>query len=68
MRRLDRIAGGPGFNLWTNTNYVTVFEPKKELGPDEFRRMVYQFKPRTQQDGTFGAFDCPDAASVVAAP
>ena len=35
------------------------------LGPDEFRRMIYQFKPRTQQDGTFGAFDCPDATGVV---
>jgi hypothetical protein len=23
--------------------------------------MVYQFKPRLQPDGTFGAFDCPDA-------
>src|SRR5581483_6711683 len=38
------------------------FQPKVELGPDEFRRMVYQFKPRTQQDPTFGIFDCPDAA------
>jgi hypothetical protein len=28
--------------------------------------MVYQFKPRSQQDPTFGAFDCPDAA--LAAP
>jgi len=24
--------------------------------------MIYQFKPRTQQDPTFGIFDCPDAA------
>src|SRR5262249_58428948 len=23
---------------------------------------VYQFKPRSQQDPTFGIFDCPDAA------
>jgi hypothetical protein len=23
---------------------------------------VYQFKPRSQQDPTFGVFDCPDAA------
>ena len=27
--------------------------------------MVYQFKPRSQQDPTFGAFDCPDAALVA---
>jgi hypothetical protein len=61
--QLDRRMGGPGYNLWEkNTNYVTVFKPKARLGPDEFRRMVYQFKPRSQQDPTFGVFDCPDAA------
>jgi hypothetical protein len=27
--------------------------------------MVYQFKPRSQPDPTFGAFDCPDAAMVA---
>jgi hypothetical protein len=62
---LNRTGGGPGYHLWTYSNYVTVFTPKRTLGPDEFRRMVYQFKPRTQQDGTFGAFDCPDATAVV---
>jgi Protein of unknown function (DUF1549)/Protein of unknown function (DUF1553)/Planctomycete cytochrome C len=62
---LVRSSGGPGYDLWTYSNYVTVFAQKKLLGPDEFRRMVYQFKPRTQQDGTFGAFDCPDATGVV---
>src|SRR5262249_49357415 len=60
---LDRRGGGPGYNVWEkNTNYVVVFRPKAELGPEEFRRMVYQFKPRSQQDPTFGLFDCPDAA------
>ena len=60
---LDRRMGGPGYNVWEkNTNYVTVFRPKVRLGPEEFRRMVYQFKPRSQQDPTFGVFDCPDAA------
>jgi hypothetical protein len=60
---LNRRMGGPGYELWEkNTNYVVVFKPKKELGPEEFRRMVYQFKPRSQQDPTFGLFDCPDAA------
>jgi hypothetical protein len=62
---LARSGGGPGYNLWAYSNYVTVFTPKVALGPDEFRRMVYQFKPRTQQDGTFGAFDCPDATASV---
>jgi mono/diheme cytochrome c family protein len=61
--RIDHCMGGPGYNLWEkNTNYVVVFRPKAELGPAEFRRMVYQFKPRSQQDPTFGVFDCPDAA------
>jgi hypothetical protein len=60
---LDSRMGGPGYSLWEkNTNYVVVFKPKGELGRDEFRRMIYQFKPRSQQDPTFGIFDCPDAA------
>ena len=29
----------------------------------EWRRMVYQSKPRMRLDDTFGAFDCPDAAT-----
>ncbi len=62
---LNRQAGGPGYQIWNTSNYVTIYEPKKMLGPDEFRRMVYQFKPRTQQDGTFGAFDCPDATTAT---
>src|SRR5438445_561201 len=61
--KLNLKAGGPGYSLWEkNTNYVVVFRPKTELGPEEFRRMIYQFKPRSQQDPTFGVFDCPDAA------
>ena len=61
--QLDLRMGGPGYNIWEkNTNYVVVFKPKVDLGQQEFRRMIYQFKPRTQQDPTFGIFDCPDAA------
>jgi len=61
--RLDSRMGGPGYDVWEkNTNYVMVYKPKAELGPEEFRRMIYQFKPRTQQDPVFGIFDCPDAA------
>jgi hypothetical protein len=61
--RLNWRMGGPGYNLWEkNTNYVVVFKPKVDLGPEECRRMIYQFKPRTQQDPIFGVFDCPDAA------
>src|SRR5205807_3213918 len=58
--KLDVRMGGPGYEIWEkNTNYVVVFKPKVELGADEFRRMIYQFKPRSQQDPTFGIFDCP---------
>src|SRR5439155_16944816 len=61
--KLNLKAGGPGYSLWEkNTNYVVVFKPKTELGPEEFRRMIYQFKPRTQPEPTFGVFDCPDGA------
>jgi len=64
--QLDCRMGGPGYNIWEkNTNYVAVYKPRTELAPDTFRRMVYQFKPRSQSDPTFGAFDCPDAALVA---
>jgi hypothetical protein len=62
---LNERMGGPGYHLWDYSGYVIVFKPKPTLGSDEFRRMVYQFKPRTQQDGTFGAFDCPDATQTM---
>ena len=64
--QLDTRMGGPGYNIWEpNTNYVAVYKPRTELGRDAFRRMVYQFKPRSQPDPTFSAFDCPDAALVA---
>ena len=64
--KLDLTAGGPGFDLFEpNANYVKVFTPKKSFGPAEFRRMIYQQKPRMQLDDTFGAFDCPDAGQIT---
>jgi mono/diheme cytochrome c family protein len=63
---LDRRMGGPGFWIWEpNTNYVVVFKPLERLGPEHNRRMVYQYRPRSQHDQTFGSFDCPDAAFVT---
>jgi hypothetical protein len=62
---LDTNMGGPGYHLWKYSGYVIAFEPKAKLGQAEFRRMIYQFKPRLQQDGTFGAFDCPDATAAA---
>ena len=64
---LDLSMGGPGFSAFEpNDNYVRVYEPRKEFGPTEWRRMVYMTKARMQQDGTFGAFDCPDGGQVAA--
>ena len=64
--KLDLRMGGPGFDVFQpNDNYVRVYSPKETFGPDEWRRMIYQFKPRMQQDGVFGAFDCPDGAQIA---
>ena len=64
--KLDRTMGGPGFDLFEpNGNYVKVYNSRADFGPAEFRRMVYQSKPRTELDSTFGAFDCPDAGQVT---
>jgi Protein of unknown function (DUF1553)/Protein of unknown function (DUF1549) len=64
--KLDLKMGGPGFDLFEpNGNYVKVYTPKKEFGPAEFRRMIYQQKPRMQLDDTFGAFDCPDGGQIT---
>lgn len=58
--------GGPGFNVFKdNNNYVRVYDPKEEWGPDEFRRMVYATKVRMEKDATFGAFDCPDLGQTA---
>jgi hypothetical protein len=64
--KLDLRMGGAGFDLFEpNTNYVKVYTPKKDFGPAEWRRMIYQNKPRMQLDDTFGAFDCPDAGQIA---
>jgi mono/diheme cytochrome c family protein len=63
--QLDLRMGGPGFDLFVaNTNYVKVYETKTEFTPEDFRRMIYQNKPRVELDSLFGAFDCPDASSI----
>lgn len=61
----DRM-GGPGFDLFEpNGNYVKVYQSRRTFGPTEWRRMVYQAKPRMQLDDTFGSFDCPDAGQIA---
>jgi hypothetical protein len=64
--QLNPRMGGPGYYFWEKSeNFIVTFDPKTTFGSDEFRRMVYQYKPKTQQDPTFGAFDCPDGALVT---
>lgn len=65
---LDRRMGGPGFDLFQpNDNYVKVYTPKTTFGPAEWRRLVYQSRPRMRPDDTFGAFDCPDGGQIAPA-
>lgn len=62
---LDDRMGGPGFSVFKpNDNYVRVYDPKEDFTPKEWRRSIYMTKVRMAQDGTFGAFDCPDAGQV----
>ena len=60
--KLDFTMGGPGFDLFEPMlNYVKVYVTKQEFQAGDYRRMVYQSKPRAMLDDFFGAFDCPDA-------
>jgi hypothetical protein len=64
--KLDLKPGGPGFSFFEpNDNYVRVYAPKKEFGPDTFRRMVYGTVVRQRPDGVFGVFDCPDGGQIA---
>jgi hypothetical protein len=63
---IDLRMGGPGYDVFEpNDNYVKVYTPKQSFTAAEWRRMVYQNKPRLREDATFGAFDCPDASQAM---
>jgi hypothetical protein len=63
---LNLRMGGPGFSLFDpNDNYVRVYNSRKDFGPEEWRRMIYETKARMQLDNTFGAFDCPDGGQIA---
>ncbi len=63
---LDGRMGGASFYLHeVDRENVYHYHPKEEFGPAESRRMIYAFKVRMEQDGVFGAFDCPDGSLVV---
>jgi hypothetical protein len=64
---LDLTQGGPGFYLHrVQVENVMHYFPKDEFGPEDFRRMVYLFKIRQEQDAIFGSFDCPDGNQAIA--
>jgi hypothetical protein len=64
--RLDLAMGGPGFEVFKpDSSYVHIYQVKEEFGPPEWRRMVYENRPRLQTDGIFGGFDCPDGTQIA---
>ena len=64
--KLDLGMGGPGFSFFEpNDNYVRVYTPRAEWGPEAFRRMIYGTIVRQRPDGVFGVFDCPDAGQIA---
>ena len=64
--KLDLRMGGPGFGFFEpNDNYVRVYTPKQEFGPETWRRMVYGTVVRQRPDGVFGVFDCPDGGQIA---
>lgn len=63
---IDYRMGGPGFYLQrVEQDNVYRYFPKEEVGPAEFRRMVYLTRIRQEQDPVFGAFDCPSGNQVI---
>jgi hypothetical protein len=63
---LDLAMGGPGYDVFEpDDSYVHIYVPKNAFESGDMRRMVYQWKPRVEQDITFGVFDCPDATQAT---
>jgi len=63
---MDYRMGGPGFYLQrVEQDNVYRYFPKEQVGPAEYRRMVYLTRIRQEQDPVFGAFDCPSGNQVI---
>ena len=64
--KLNTTMGGPGFSAFeVELENVRHYFPKKNYGPEDWRRMVYQTKVRQERDSVFGVFDCPDGSQVT---
>ncbi|MEK6233615.1 MAG: DUF1553 domain-containing protein, partial [Planctomycetales bacterium] len=63
---IDLRMGGPGFSGFeVQAENVRHFFPKKNYGPEDWRRMIYMTKVRQEQESVFGAFDCPDGSQAA---
>lgn len=63
---LDQQMFGPGFSAFeVAMENVRHYFPKKNYGPEDWRRMIYMTKVRLERESVFGIFDCPDAATSV---
>ena len=63
---LDSRMYGPGFSGFeVELENVRHYFPKKNYGPEDWRRMIYMTKVRLEKESVFGVFDCPDAATSV---
>ena len=63
---LDDRMYGPGFSGFeVELENVRHYFPKKQYGPEDWRRMIYMTKVRLEKESVFGVFDCPDAATSV---
>ena len=64
--KLNLEMGGPGFSAFeVEAENVRHYHPKKDFGPEDWRRMIYMTKVRQERDAVFGVFDCPDCSQVV---
>ena len=64
--KLDFRHGGRGFSAFeVEMENVRHYHPKKNFGPDDWRRMIYMTKVRQERDAVFGVFDCPDGSQVT---
>lgn len=64
---LNQGIGGPGFSAFEiELENVRHYHPRKDYGPNEWRRMIYMTRVRQEKDSVFGVFDCPDGSQSVA--
>ena len=61
--KLNPQMGGAGYESLNKRAYRS-YTPNEDFGPNEWRRMVYEFRVRIETDPTFGVMDCPDGGQL----